>query len=408
MLYRHGAKAIGALLLVAALPACSNAPASDEPAGVGAGGQATAGVAQQPAGATQGGTTTLPTGGAAGQAPSGVGSAGQSGSPPEMPAACDPSALVCDSSLPLPATIKKAGFFPSAPDFTHVAAALTLFQPSLELWSNGLGKMRFVLLPQGTKIDNQDRERWAPPVGAIFIKQFFADGPDGASTRPIETRLIRRTSDPDPLSEYEFAVYRWNDAGTDATLLDPFWDAVSVPLAVSGQSLTHVIPSRSDCDKCHAANDTKIIGFDELRLNSKLPGAAMTQLEALAAMNAFKVALPTDPARISVPADPVLEQVEGFVQGNCAHCHNGLDSSVFDLRYPTFVQNTVGQMTMGSGTNQGLRVDPGKPDSSILYRQVTRVMLPPGLNPMPPVGVQRASDEGIALLRKWILALPPT
>jgi hypothetical protein len=322
-----------------------------------------------------------------------------------MPA-CDPSALVCDSSLPLPASIKETGFFPAAPDFTHVAKAFTPFQPTLELWSNGLDKKRFVLLPLGTKIDTRDRERWVPPIGAIFVKLFLADGPNGANSRPIETRIIRRTADPDPLNEYEFAVYRWNDAGSEATLLDPFWDAVNVPLSVAGQKFTHVIPSRSDCDKCHAANDTKIIGFDELRLNGKLAGAPTTQLEAFAALGAFNSPLPANPAQISVPSDPVLEQVEGFVQGNCVHCHNGVDPTVFDLSYPTFVQNTVGQMTMGSGTNEGLRVDPSKPDNSILYRQVTRLALPLGLNPMPPVGVQRASDDALALLRKWILALP--
>jgi len=157
--------------------------------------------------------------------------------------------------------------------------------------------------------------------------------------------------------------------------------------------------------KC-GTNDTVVIGFDELRLNWKLPGATTTQLEILATRGAFNSVLPANPERISVPANPVLEKVEGFFHGNCAHCHNATNSTVFDLRYPTFVQNTVGQMTMGSGTTAGLRIDPGKPDNSILYRQITRMMLPPGLNPMPPVGVQRAPDEGLALLRKWILALP--
>jgi len=61
-------------------------------------------------------------------------------------------------------------------------------------------------------------------------------------------------------------------------------------------------------------------------------------------------------------------------------------------------------MTMGSGTTAGLRVDPGNPENSILYRQVRRTMLPEGLN-MPPVGVARAPDAALKLLQGWIAGL---
>jgi hypothetical protein len=397
----------GALLFALVVPACTNAgPGADEGRDAGRP-RGDANLPEPPRSDAQVEDLVVPSDVLDAQSPSSEASIGLDATTHDGPsAACDPTSLVCDSLRPLPSSIKETGFFPAAPDFTTVAPALTEFQPSLELWSNGLGKKRFVLLPAGGKIDIQDRERWVPPVGTVFIKLFLADGPNGPNTRPIETRIIRRTSDPDPLNEYEFAVYQWNEAGTDATLLDKFWPAADVTLAVGGQAFTHVIPSRSDCDKCHGTNDTVVIGFDELRLDWKLPGAATTQLETFAARGAFKSPLPANPERISVPTNPLLEKVEGFVHGNCAHCHNGTNSTVFDLRYPTFVQNTVGQMTMGSGTTAGLRVDPGKPDNSILYRQVTRMMLPPGLNPMPPVGVQRAPDEGLALLRKWILALP--
>src|SRR5262245_61478362 len=83
---------------------------------------------------------------------------------------CSSDSLVCDSLRPLHKTIRQTGLFPAAPDFGLVAPALTLFQPSLELWSNGLDKKRHVLLPPGSTIDIRDRERWVPPVGTMFLK----------------------------------------------------------------------------------------------------------------------------------------------------------------------------------------------------------------------------------------------
>jgi hypothetical protein len=62
-----------------------------------------------------------------------------------------------------------------------------------------------------------------------------------------------------------------------------------------------------------------------------------------------------------------------------------------------------------------LRVVPGSPETSVLYVQMQRTMLPeplPGMNslrPMPPIGLNDLAVEPTSLqdVYDWISALPP-
>jgi hypothetical protein len=320
--------------------------------------------------------------------------------------------LLCNTLRALPQTIGETGLFPAAPDFGKRPAGMRLYQPDPELWSDGMGKERYVLLPRGTRIDNSKPDGWSFPIGTVLIKTFFDDGPDGR--RPIETRLIRRTTD--AFFEYEYAVYQWNPDGKDARLLDIDGDRrtpVSITLAKvdAGKAFTHQIPSRMDCGKCHDASamatSTSIIGFDELRLNGKLPGAARTQLEELVAAGLFTNPLPATPARIN-EADPLLLRIKTFIAGNCVHCHNGRNPGIVDFRPDVLADNAIGKKADSSGTTAPagwLRVIPGNPEMSILFVQTSR-KVPTGLNPMPPIGVAIPEPQSLADLKSWICGLP--
>jgi hypothetical protein len=283
-----------------------------------------------------------------------------------------------------------------------LAPGVFSFTPGAELWSNGLHKKRQVILPKGRKIDVSKRDLWDFPIGTIFVKTFLFDGPNGM--KPVETRLIRRTDNPDIVEQYRFDVYRWNAAGTDATLLN-IDEPTPAPVTVGGRSFTHQIPSREDCRKCHGTNDTTVIGFDEIRLNSALRPGDTTQLETFSEAGFFNAPLPSPAAQVT-DANPVLARVKLYVFGNCHHCHNGNDPQVFDMAPDRFVATVVGKPTAGSGTAPGIRVVPRNPQMSVLYRQMTRMNLVMGENPMPPVGVQVADTAAVELIRQWILSLP--
>ncbi|HEY0707562.1 MAG TPA: hypothetical protein VGG33_12245, partial [Polyangia bacterium] len=261
---------------------------------------------------------------------------------------------------------------------------------------------RQIILPAGKTIDVANREAWVFPIGTIFLKTFLGEDATGKRI-PVETRVIRRTDNPDPFEQYKFAVYKWNESGTDATLLD-IKARTPVEVKSGTQTRTHQIPSLEDCEKCHQANDTPVIGFDELRLNAPAAPGGQMQLAAFAAAGAFNAPMPAQPMRITDP-DPMTEKVKQYIYGNCVHCHNGSNPQVFSLRPEEFPMSVVRQQTIGSGTARGVRVVPGMPEMSILYRQMTRMNLTLGFNPMPPVGVQIADAEAVAMVRTWILGL---
>ncbi len=333
-------------------------------------------------------------------------------------------------------SIKETGLFPSAPDFSKHSARMVEFVPDPPLWSDGMEKQRFLLLPSGQKVDNSDRAKWKFPMGTMMVKTFFDDSGAGGTPRPIETRFIRSGKD----IPFEYYVYQWNAQGTDAMLVvdDQNGDVnqgVVVPITikrtVNGQPFTvnggnpimHELPSRNACGQCHEEQgmitDTQYIGFDELRLNTKRTAAsAKTQLQELQDAGVFTTAPPAQPVTIA-DADARLLRIKRWVFANCGHCHNG--AAQVDLRPDVFVKNTVGVQVMET---QSVKPQPGylritrrNPERSVVYVQARRLMLPPPvtvdgqdyrLRAMPPVGVADVAADQAALedLRLWILALP--
>jgi hypothetical protein len=395
--------------LLALIAACSSAGGGTHASTGGAGG-GEPGTGGGPATGGGGGSAGKPDG-AAVPADGGGPNTSADAAPPATAdcAAAGAGSLFCNTLGALPKTMKETGLFPGLPDFTKHPASLREYVPDPPLWSDGLDKQRFMLLPEGTKIDNSDSKRWDFPVGTVFIKTFFDEG--GTGHRPIETRILRRIAGPDAFDQYDYNVYQWRPDGSDADLLDIEGGRTSVMITIKslGAPFVHQIPSRPDCQQCHDANAkvaSDFIGFDEIRLNSRLTaGAAHTQLADFAPL--FTQAPPATPLEITDP-DARLLRIKRLVFGNCVHCHNG--GRLFDLHPDMFVANTVGKMVEASGITAPagwLRVVPGKPEMSILFVETRGTMLPTGLKAMPPVGVAVADAAAVADLKAWIMALPP-
>jgi hypothetical protein len=176
-----------------------------------------------------------------------------------------------------------------------------------------------------------------------------------------------------------------------------------VDVTVGGQRFTHQIPSREDCGKCHEANATAIIGFDETRLAWAPSGTGETELGRFRRLGLISGG-PSDPPPPIADADPTLGALKGYVVGNCVHCHDGRNPTVVDMRPAVLAANMVCKGTTSSGTAAGTLVVPGRPETSIFYLQIAR-MTGPGINPMPPVGVQRPDAQAMDLARRWIISL---
>jgi hypothetical protein len=323
--------------------------------------------------------------------------------------------LICNPTMRMPKSIKDTGIYPAIPDLSKHAGRLIAYSPEPALWSDGLSKERFLLLPEGTKIDNTDPKRWILPIGTVFVKSFFAD-----DHKIIETRFVRRNDEDPALGfPFEYYTYKWNAAGTDAEMegwtdgaafqpRDAMWPPDPVAVTLQGKPHMHPIPGRDDCGACHEENrgtDLKgmgFIGFDEIRLNHALPGAQQTQLQALAAQGLF---LKPPGTQEITGANELETRVKRFIFGNCVHCHNdpaGNDGPM-DLHPDVLIEQVRNVAIMGhiEAPPGFKRVIPGKPLMSVVYVQAAKMAAMVNkqystptkqymLRDMPPVGVTLA------------------
>lgn len=292
-----------------------------------------------------------------------------------------------------PGRLSETGLYPLAPDLTKVPSMVHAYEPAWPLWSNGLAKARFVVVPDGEQVDTSDRAAWSFPTGTLFFKTFSDD--DG----PIETRVLRLSDD-----GWEFAGYQWNDEGTDADLLD-LKMGIAVEAVVAGEGFEHRIPNRLDCRQCHEASPSPVLGFDELRLNHTVGDVA--ELSRMFEEGVLGGSLPSDPTEV-VDDDPQAREVRGYLHGNCSNCHNGWtgESSSFDMRWNVALENTIDKPTESSASAAGIRIVPGSPAESILFLAFSGETENPEVKAMPPVGIQRRDADAIELLRSFITSLP--
>ena len=83
----------------------------------------------------------------------------------------------------VPGNLSETGCF-DAIDPTIPASGLIPYQPSMELWSDGLEKKRWMAVPDGTTIDLEADGDFSFPIGTVLIKEFQYQG------QRVETRLV--------------------------------------------------------------------------------------------------------------------------------------------------------------------------------------------------------------------------
>ena len=300
--------------------------------------------------------------------------------------------LVTDPMGELPVKLSQVGVYQGSRVSVPLAPARA-YAPGYPLWSDGGEKFRSIVLPEGTHIDATDPQNYVFPLGTLIVKTFSFMTPSRPDeTVPVETRLLRLNAD-----GWELAAYAWDDAATDAELLDLKRGQTRDVLDENGDVVRHAIPSRLECRQCHESSTSQVLGINELQL---------AQSGSLDEVSTSLQPPPHEPYQ-SLPAHgPLTASVLGYFVGNCVHCHNDTNgaASSFDLRPDVALANIIDQPTASSATADGLRVAPGKPDQSILYLGVkggTELEV----KDMPPLGVARRDARAVQLLDDWISAL---
>jgi uncharacterized repeat protein (TIGR03806 family) len=300
------------------------------------------------------------------------------------------------------------------PLFTDVASqtpapGVVPYDVIAPLFSDYASKHRFIRLPEGGRITVAADGSWEMPVGTVIVKTFgfLRDLRDPSlGERIVETRLLVREE-----AGWEPYVYVWNDALTDAELA-PAGRRVPVELvdlAGTTRSFTYRVPNHTQCGNCHGGGEpTHLLGVRTDQLDHD------GQVEAFVAMGMLDAMPPPLPQLID-PEDttePLEARARSYMHANCAHCHRQ-DGAAHQSGLWLTIEETdpvrLGRckLPIAAGSGSGGRpvvVWPGDPMQSILNYRVESDE--PGIK-MPELPTILVHEEGAALLREWVAAMPP-
>lgn len=306
------------------------------------------------------------------------------------------------SSGEFPATLSATGLFDDVATLDP-AAGMVEYEVAAPLWSDGAAKRRWMALPSEGRIGFHARDAWTYPVGTVFVKHFELPRPAGGMRR-VETRVFLRQ-----LERWIGFTYRWNEAGTDATLqLDALDESIDLG---GGTSQTWHYPSTTECLGCHTAASGRVLGVRTRNLAGLHDYAQGTQvqLDAWNCAGLFDIdvrdrsqyAFARDLADAS--ASRTL-RARSYVASNCEMCHQpgGPAPGGLDLRFTGAVGdwNVVGVApTEGNlGLPDAKRILPGDPLQSILWLRQS------ASDPLVRMarGTRIADGAALALLWDWI------
>lgn len=308
-----------------------------------------------------------------------------------------------------PALLSQTGLYQD-PGAHEIAPGVRAFSPQYPLWTDGAAKSRWILLPQGARIDATDVDAWRFPVGTRLWKELAFGG------RRVETRLSWHAA-PDT---WVFAAYAWSDDQSDATLVPEDGLPRAVEIA-PGKS--HSIPSVGDCSACHGASRSPVLGFNALQLSDDRDALAphadalRTDMVTLRTLVEEALLSPPRPELVATPpriaaATPRERAVLGYLAGNCGHCHasegplahvglvlaQDLDEAPAAAR-ATIVDAPSRYLVPGAPEGATRRVAPGEPSwSAVLHRMRSRRPS----SQMPPLGTVLPDADAIALVEAWI------
>jgi hypothetical protein len=314
----------------------------------------------------------------------------------------------------LPKHLDCTGLYKDA-DTLEVADSLEVFAPAYPLWTDAAQKHRWIFMPEGEQIDASDPNAWKFPNGTRLWKEFSS--PDG--TRKVETRILMKSDEGD----WSYTTYLWDDAGKRATRFDQ-----GKELTVDGKA--YALPSHSQCNECHVGRRERVLGFDAVSLGLTSMGqdgqssqdsqSGMT-LDQLVSEDRLKNFDGSTQYQLGPEPESAEARALGWMHNNCGvSCHNtnpnskayssglrlNLDPTQLDGRETDdfiSIQTTIGQEVFALQWQGQKRIEPGKPEESLLYKLITSRGDPK--QQMPPLGTNYTDDENIQFVKDWITGM---
>jgi uncharacterized repeat protein (TIGR03806 family) len=307
-----------------------------------------------------------------------------------------------------PPTLSGYGFFKGALKNLEPAEDVIPYTINSALFSDYAFKARFIRLPESKAIHFHATETFEFPEGTVLIKNFYYPADFRQSDeklRLLETRLLTLHE-----GNWEPLTYIWNDEQTEA-YLEVSGRAIPVSWVHtdgSVKSIDYSVPNVNQCRGCHLKGDRVMpIGPSARQLHREDQLSRWVSAGLLTEVPTTGI-----PQMVSYDDEqaPIADRARAWLEVNCAHCHRpdgqGKSSGLhLSADVGSELALGVGKAPVAAGKGSGGRrysIVPGKPDESILLYRIEST--DPAIM-MPEMGRKLVHEEGVELVRKWILAM---
>ena len=289
-----------------------------------------------------------------------------------------------------PATLSEYGFF-ADPAAQQPGAGVTPYRLNTPLWSDGAEKLRFVYVPAGTKALAAGPGLLQLPVGAALIKTFKLSG------KLIETRVLLHRA-----AGWVALPYVWDVDQREARLT-----LGGKRIALTGEDglpLSYAVPNKNQCKECHGvAGQVTPIGPKAYNLAP----AWLTSFQHAGKLDQVPVVARRIPLWETRTAAPAADAARGYLDVNCAHCHNPQGAASNSGLYLGWLERDpiklgLGKRPVAAGRGSGnldFDIVPGDPAHSILYYRMASLE---GGVAMPELGRAKVDPAGLAAVQRWI------
>ncbi len=317
----------------------------------------------------------------------------------------------------IPVSLSETGAFNDIDDLV-IRNGVIPYKTNSPLWSDGASKKRWVSIPNDGAFDTPDeqvvfseQDHWKFPPGTVFIKHFElpVDENNPSVTKRLETRFFII----DKESNAYGITYKWNDAGTDAFLLDgELTESYAVQMADgSTKNQEWNYPNTLQCNSCHTPNAGFVLGVKTAQLNGdfEYDNAIANQLSTWDNLGIFSnsisdISLEDLPKAVALDDQSAsdADRVFSYLDANCAHCHqpNGVNG-VFDARLSTPLEHKslVQNFGVSHNTPFGAKmIVPLMPEESQVWIRDNSI----ATDKMPPLSKNVIDEEYIEVLTRWI------
>ncbi len=309
-----------------------------------------------------------------------------------------------------PQTLADTGLF-ADPIALIPNPGLVAYDINLPFWSDHASKRRWFGMPDTVSHAVFSREgNWTLPDGTLWVKHFDFETTRGdpSTARRLETRVLVRNA----TAAYGVS-YRWNEAGTMATLADAAGEEFDLQGTEDSVPFTQRwrIPSQAECMTCHSPQAGHALSFRTRQLNREgsiggVQGNFIHRLAEAGYLAALDGPDAADLPRHVAPEETAYSleaRARSYLAVNCAYCHsNGgtapaaWDASSHLKLFDTGIVNGLSPSALHPDDRLAV---PGNNARSIL---VHRAAARNGYSRMPPLASSVVDPAGVQLLIDWI------